>query len=60
MIETLQQAGIARSELARRMGKDEKEARRLLDPDVATNVPLLVSALAAMGKRLVIGLDEAA
>lgn len=59
VIETFQQAGISRSELARRIGKDEKEARRLLDPDVSTKLPLLVSALAAMGKRLVIGLEAA-
>jgi len=55
VIETFREAGISRSELARRMGKDEKEARRLLDPDVSTKLPLLVSALATMGKRLVIG-----
>jgi len=59
VIETFREAGISRSELARRIGKDEKEARRLLDPDVITKLPLLVSALAAMGKRLVIGLEAA-
>ncbi|RWY82398.1 type II toxin-antitoxin system HicB family antitoxin [Rhizobium leguminosarum] len=59
VIETFREAGISRSELVRRMGKDEKEARRLLDPDVSTKLPLLVSALAAMGKRLVIGIAAA-
>ncbi len=59
VIETFQSAGISRSELARRIGKDEKEARRLLDPNVSTKLPLMVSALAAMGKRLVIGLEAA-
>ncbi len=59
VIETFREAGISRSELSGRMGKDEKEARRVLDPDVSTKLPLLVSALAAMGKRLVIGVDEA-
>ncbi|WP_085858459.1 HicB family protein [Rhizobium sp. TAL182] len=59
VIETFQEAGIPRTELARRMGKNEKEVRRLLDPDTSTKMPLLVSALAAMGKRLVIGLEAA-
>ncbi|UFW80004.1 type II toxin-antitoxin system HicB family antitoxin [Rhizobium sp. SU303] len=59
VIETFREAGISRSELARRIGKDEKEARRLLDPDVITKLPMLVSALRAMGKRLVIGLEAA-
>lgn len=59
VIETFREAGISRSELARPMGKDEKEARRLLDPGVSTKLPLMVSALAEMGKRLAIGLDKA-
>ncbi len=57
VIETFRDAGITRSELARRMGKDEKEARRVLDPAVTTKLPMLVLALAAMGKRLVVGLE---
>lgn len=59
VIETFRASGISRTELARRLGKDEKEARRLLDPDTATKLPLLASALAAMGQRLVIGLEAA-
>lgn len=59
VIETFRQAGISQTELARRIGKDEKEARRLLDPNVRTKLPLLVAALAAMGQRLVIGLEAA-
>lgn len=59
VIETFREAGITRSELARRIGKDEKEARRLLDPDTATKLPLMAAALAAMGQRLVIGLEAA-
>ncbi|WP_312867225.1 hypothetical protein [Rhizobium leguminosarum] len=48
IIEAFREAGISRTELARRMGKNEKEARRLLDdPDVSTKLPLLVGALAA-------------
>ncbi|MBC7147995.1 MAG: type II toxin-antitoxin system HicB family antitoxin [Rhizobium sp.] len=59
VIETFRRAGISQTELARRIGKDEKEARRLLDPNVRTKLPLLVAALAAMGQRLVIGVEAA-
>ncbi|WP_414901148.1 type II toxin-antitoxin system HicB family antitoxin [Rhizobium cremeum] len=59
VIETFREAGISRSELARRMGKDEKEARRVLDPDTSTKLPMLALALSAMGKRLVVGLEAA-
>ncbi len=43
--------GISKSELARRMEVDEKEARRLLDPRYPTKVPTLERALAALGRR---------
>ena len=59
VIETFKAAGISRTELARRIGKDEKEIRRALDPDVSTKLPLLVQVLAAMGQRLVVGLEAA-
>lgn len=59
LIETFRASGITRTELARRIGKDEKEARRLLDPNTATKLPLMTAALAAMGQRLVIGLEAA-
>ena len=41
------------SELARGIGKDEKEVRRSLDPKRPTNSPALIIALRAVGKRLV-------
>ncbi|GAA5665174.1 type II toxin-antitoxin system HicB family antitoxin [Brucella intermedia] len=59
VIETFRASGLSRTELARRLGKDEKEARRLLDPDTATKLPLMTAALAAMGQKLVIGLEAA-
>jgi antitoxin HicB len=43
--------GISKSELARRMGVNEKEARRLLDPRHPTKVPTLERALGALGRR---------
>jgi len=60
VIETFLGLGITKSELARRLGKDEKEVRRLLDPMHPTKLAPLSAALAAMGRRLVIGVADAA
>ena len=60
VLEAFALAGISKSELARRMEKDEKEVRRILDPRHATKLPAMVDALRALGKRLVIGVEEAA
>jgi antitoxin HicB len=45
--------------LARRLRKDEKEIRRILDPRHPTKLPALIAALRALGKRLVVGIEEA-
>lgn len=60
VIAAFQQAAITKTELARRLGRTETEARRILDPDHGTKLPLLQQALEAMGKRLVISVAEAA
>jgi len=44
--------GITKSELARRLGVDEKEVRRLLDPRHGTRLPTMERALAALGKQV--------
>jgi antitoxin HicB len=59
VLESFVAAGITKSELARRIGKDEKEVRRILDPKHATKLPALTAALRALGKRLVVGVIEA-
>jgi len=59
VLESFIAAGISKSELARRIGKDEKEVRRILDPKHATKLPALIVALRALGKRLVVGVMEA-
>lgn len=56
----VREAGMTRVELARRLGCDEKEARRLLDPKAPTKLPRLIAALQTLGKRLVIELQDAA
>jgi antitoxin HicB len=59
VLESFAAAGITKSELARRIGKDEKEVRRILDPKHSTKLPALTAALRALGKRLVVGVTEA-
>jgi antitoxin HicB len=59
VLESFAAAGITKSELARRLGKDEKEVRRILDPKHPTKLPTLTAALRALGKRLVVGVMEA-
>lgn len=59
VLESFVASGITKSELARRIGKDEKEVRRILDPRHPTKLPALTAALRALGKRLVVGVMEA-
>ena len=56
----LQEAKLTKAELAKRLQCDEKEVRRLLDPRHPSKLPRIESALAAVGRRLVIGLQSAA
>ena len=53
------ESGISRSAFARKIGKDEAEVRRMLDPYHATKLPPLEEALLALGKRLVIDVRAA-
>ena len=59
VIEAFKAAEISKTELARRMGKDEREVRRILDPDHGTKLGALTEALAVLGRRLVIGVEAA-
>ena len=47
----MRKQAVSKSELARRMHVNEKEARRMLDPRHPTKVPTLERALAALGRR---------
>ncbi|MCC2663606.1 MAG: antitoxin [Geminicoccaceae bacterium] len=53
-------AGVSRSELARRLGCDEKEVRRLLSFKHRSQIDRVATALACLGKRLVVDLEDAA
>jgi len=52
VIQAFQAAGISKSELARRLGVGENEARRILDPDHATKLDKLDAAARALGRRI--------
>ncbi len=56
----MREQGVSKSELARRLGLDEKEAGRMLNPRHAIKVPTLERALHALGKRVavVVGLNR--
>lgn len=60
VLEAFAVAGIGKSEFARRMKKDEREIRRILDPKHPTKLPAMVEALRVLGKRLVVGIEKAA
>lgn len=51
---TMKEQDVSKSELARLMHLDEKEARRMLDPKHPTKVPTLERALAALGRHAII------
>src|SRR6266702_5012355 len=54
LYEAMKDEGISKSELARRMGIDEKDVRRMLDPRHPTKAPALERALGLLGRRVVI------
>jgi antitoxin HicB len=56
----MREAAVSRSELARRLGIPEKEARRLLDPRHPSKVEALERALFAVGRHLAVELRAAA
>ncbi|MGO9005002.1 MAG: type II toxin-antitoxin system HicB family antitoxin [Beijerinckiaceae bacterium] len=60
VLEAFAEAGISKSELARRLCKHEKEVRRILDSKHPTKLAALDEALRALGKRLVVGVESAA
>ena len=53
----MKDAGITKVQLAKRLGVDEKEVRRLLDPHYGSKLPRIAQAVEALGRRLVIGLE---
>jgi antitoxin HicB len=58
--EAMRAAGLTQTALAERLGCDPRQIRRLLDLDHASRLDQLEAALAALGKRLVIDVQDAA
>jgi antitoxin HicB len=55
----MRETHVTNVQLAKQLGVDEKEVRRLLDPHYASKLPRIAQAIAILGKRLVIGLEAA-
>ena len=57
--EAFRQSGLSKAALARQLGKDEAEIRRMLDPYHATKLPTLEEALKSLGKRMTLVIEAA-
>ena len=55
----MRRAGISKVQLAKRLGVDEKEVRRLLAPHYGSKLPRIAKAISVLGQRLVIGVETA-
>ncbi len=58
--QTMRDQGLDQADLAERLGSDAREVRRLLDLDHNSRLDHLEAALAALGKRLVVEVQDAA
>ena len=56
----MREAGVNNVQLARRLGVRETVIRRMLDPDHATRSDKIQAALAALGKRFAVVVEDAA
>ena len=59
LYQTMREDGVNNSELARLIGRQENEVRRMLDPRHATKISRLEQGLAVLGKRLVVAVRAA-
>jgi antitoxin HicB len=56
----IREASVSNSDLARRLGLDEREIRRMLNPRHATRLARIQQALDSLGKRLLVSMESAA
>jgi antitoxin HicB len=54
----MREARLSQSAVAAKLGKDEKEVRRLLDPAHASRLPAIETALRALGKKVRVSIEE--
>ncbi len=60
LYQSMREAHVNKSELARLLGVDEKEVRRMLDTRHATKIPRLEQAARVLGCRMVIDMERVA
>lgn len=58
--QAMREAGLTQAALAERLGCDPRQVRRLLDLDHRSRLDQLEAALSALGKRLVVEVQDAA
>ena len=56
----MRQGRITNTEVARRLGVSETVVRRMLNPRHATKSEKIQAALSVLGKRIVVGFEDAA
>ena len=56
----MKKSGLSNSEPARRLGTDEKEIRRMIDPWHSTQLPRIEMALFVLGFHLSVSMESAA
>jgi antitoxin HicB len=56
----MREAKMSNVRLAKQLGCDEKDVRRMLDPRHSSRINALQAALAALGKRIVVAVENAA
>ncbi len=59
LYEAMRESGLRKVELARALGCDEAEVRRMLSPRHRTKIGRLEEALRCVGKRLIVTVDAA-
>jgi len=58
LYEEVRSQGVNKVELAARIGIDEKEVRRLLDPHHPSKLPRIAEILERAGKRIIVGVED--
>ena len=56
----MREAKMSNVKLAKQLGCDEKDVRRMLDPRHSSRINALQAALAALGKKIVVAVENAA
>jgi len=60
VIEAFKEAGITKTQLGQRLGKQLPEIRRLLDPNHQTKMQPLERALSELGRNVIVSIDRVA